>query len=98
MAWPLGPWVKLSDQRLPGATNWPAIGSFARVIPLPVDVDPDKVKARLAHGVLTLTMPKSNDVQKEEGRESSGKKPPSLSPSSRTSYGCQVTFLSTSRS
>ena len=34
-------------------------GSFARVITLPVDVDPDRVEARFAHGVLTITMPKS---------------------------------------
>jgi HSP20 family protein len=34
-------------------------GRFARLLTLPVDVDADKVQARLAHGVLTLTLPKS---------------------------------------
>ena len=32
---------------------------FARVISLPVDIDPDKVEARFNSGVLTITMPKS---------------------------------------
>jgi HSP20 family protein len=34
-------------------------GSFARVIRLPVDVDPEKVQAALRDGVLTLTLPKA---------------------------------------
>jgi HSP20 family protein len=34
-------------------------GRFARLLTLPVDVDADKVQARLANGVLTLTLPKS---------------------------------------
>ncbi|HXG12051.1 MAG TPA: Hsp20/alpha crystallin family protein [Gemmataceae bacterium] len=34
-------------------------GAFSRTITLPVDVDADKVEARFAHGVLTITMPKS---------------------------------------
>jgi len=36
-----------------------SFGAFARVIGLPVDVDPDKVEARFHGGVLTITMPKS---------------------------------------
>jgi len=35
------------------------IGSFARILRLPVDVDPDKVEAELVGGVLTITLPKS---------------------------------------
>ena len=34
-------------------------GSFARVVELPVDVNPDRVEAKLMNGVLTLTMAKS---------------------------------------
>ena len=34
-------------------------GSFARVLTLPVPVDPDRVQARLTHGVLSITLPKS---------------------------------------
>ena len=34
-------------------------GSFARVINLPVDVNPERVEARLVNGVLTITLPKS---------------------------------------
>ncbi len=34
-------------------------GSFARVVNLPVDVNAEKVEARLTNGVLSITMPKS---------------------------------------
>lgn len=34
-------------------------GSFTRVLTLPVNVDPDKVEARLHNGVLVIIMPKS---------------------------------------
>lgn len=34
-------------------------GKFTRVVQLPVPVDADKVEARLEHGVLTITMPKT---------------------------------------
>jgi HSP20 family protein len=36
-----------------------AFGCFARVAELPVDVNPDRVDARLVNGVLTVTMAKS---------------------------------------
>jgi HSP20 family protein len=36
-----------------------AFGSFTRALTLPVPVDADKVQARLANGVLSLTLPKS---------------------------------------
>jgi len=35
------------------------VGSLARVLRLPVDVDADRVEAELVHGVLTITLPKS---------------------------------------
>jgi HSP20 family protein len=38
-------------------------GMFTRVITLPVDVDADQVEARFAHGVLTITMPKSETAK-----------------------------------
>jgi HSP20 family protein len=40
-----------------------AFGSFARVLTLPADVDPDKVEARFNSGVLTITMPKSEEAK-----------------------------------
>ncbi len=38
-------------------------GVFQRIITLPVDVDADKVEARLQNGVLTITMPKCAECQ-----------------------------------
>ena len=38
------------------------IGPFARVIKLPVEVEPDKVEATLRDGVLTITLPKAQAV------------------------------------
>jgi len=38
-------------------------GSFTRSFTLPEGIDPDQVRAELAHGVLTLTLPKSEAVK-----------------------------------
>lgn len=38
-------------------------GSFARTIPLPTDVQNDKVTAEYKDGVLTLTLPKAEDAR-----------------------------------
>jgi len=38
-------------------------GQFTRVLSLPVTVDADKVEATLANGVLTLTLPKSEEAK-----------------------------------
>lgn len=54
-------------------------GSFERVIPLPADVQTDKIEARFRNGVLDIVMPKSEQSLKEsrkiqirsEGREQS---------------------------
>ena len=40
-------------------------GSFARSIELPDGVDPENIKASMARGVLTLTVPKPAVVQPE---------------------------------
>ncbi|RME22892.1 MAG: Hsp20/alpha crystallin family protein [Deltaproteobacteria bacterium] len=40
-------------------------GSFQRVIPLPVEVEADKIKAKLKKGVLTLRIPKSEQAQQK---------------------------------
>jgi HSP20 family protein len=37
--------------------------SFSRSIPLPVGVDADKARAEFEHGVLTLTLPKTEDAK-----------------------------------
>jgi HSP20 family protein len=41
-------------------------GSFARSIPLPFDVDPDKVKATFAKGVLTVVVPKPPEAKAKQ--------------------------------
>lgn len=57
------------DRKQPPADNafWHrqerGFGSFTRVLTLPVDVDPDRVEARLHNGVLTITMPKSEKAR-----------------------------------
>jgi len=38
-------------------------GSFSRSVPVPADVDLDKIKAKLKKGVLLVTMPKLEDRQ-----------------------------------
>lgn len=40
-----------------------AYGAFLRRVPLPVEVDEDKVEARFKNGVLTVTLPKSPTVE-----------------------------------
>jgi HSP20 family protein len=39
-------------------------GSFQRALRLPATVDPDQVQARLEHGVLTVTVPKSEQQER----------------------------------
>lgn len=38
------------------------VGTFSRVVQLPVEVDPEKVEATLRDGVLSITMPKRQEV------------------------------------
>ena len=38
-------------------------GPFQRVLALPAPVDPDKVEARLGHGVLYVTLPKAEEAR-----------------------------------
>lgn len=38
-------------------------GSFSRVVELPADVDAENVSAECCHGVLTITMPKSEKAK-----------------------------------
>ena len=40
-----------------------SFGSFSCSVTLPAEVDVDKAKAAFEHGVLTLTLPKSEAVQ-----------------------------------
>lgn len=43
-----------------------AYGEFCRRIPLPSSIDPDKVKARFAKGVLTISIPKKPEARSRE--------------------------------
>jgi HSP20 family protein len=38
-------------------------GQFSRVVNLPLNVDADRVEAKLQHGVLTIELPKSADAK-----------------------------------
>jgi HSP20 family protein len=40
-----------------------AVGRFHREVPLPPGTDPDRIQARSAHGVLTITIPKKAESQ-----------------------------------
>ena len=37
-------------------------GSFERVIPLPIEIDKDSIKAEIDNGILVVTMPKKQEV------------------------------------
>ena len=43
-----------------------SFGAFSRVIPIPVDVNPDKVEATFKKGVLNITLPKAQKERKEQ--------------------------------
>jgi HSP20 family protein len=43
-----------------------SFGSFSRTIPLPAEIDVDKVKAEFKKGLLTVTLPKSEKAIKEK--------------------------------
>ena len=43
-----------------------AYGSFQRVFALPTGIDRDKITAEFAKGVLTVSLPKSADAQKQQ--------------------------------
>jgi HSP20 family protein len=52
---------------LPEKVEWHrqerGFGSFERSIPLPAGVDPEKIDARLEHGVLTIRMAKRPEAK-----------------------------------
>jgi HSP20 family protein len=48
-------------------------GSFARSVTVPFDADPDKVKAKFANGVLTVTVPKPPEVKAKAKKIQIGK-------------------------
>lgn len=41
-------------------------GSFSRTLPLPAEIDPDKVSAKVKDGVLTVTLPKVKSGRKKK--------------------------------
>jgi len=48
-------------------------GSFARSVTVPFDADPDKVKAKFANGVLTVTVPKPPEIKAKAKKIQIGK-------------------------
>jgi HSP20 family protein len=48
------------------------VGTFARVVPLPVEVDADRVEAELRHGVLTISLPKAESARPRKIQVSRG--------------------------
>jgi len=38
-------------------------GSFSRALTLPIKVDPDKISAKLADGILTITLQKADEIK-----------------------------------
>jgi HSP20 family protein len=58
---------KREQPALPEKVEWHrqerGFGSFERSIPLPAGVDPEKIDARLEHGVLTIRMAKRPEVK-----------------------------------
>jgi HSP20 family protein len=49
-------------------------GSFQRAITLPVPVDSEKAQAQFEHGVLTLTLPKSEQAKPRQIKITGAKK------------------------
>jgi len=47
------------------------LGSSARVLQLPVEVNADRVEAELSHGVLSVTLPKAESVRPRKVRVTS---------------------------
>ena len=43
-------------------------GSFQRSVPLPVEIETDKVEAKFKKGVLTITLPKTAEARKQAKR------------------------------
>ena len=48
------------------------VGSFARVLRLPMPVNADRVEAEMHHGVLTITLPKAESARPRKIQVSSG--------------------------
>lgn len=45
-----------------------SFGSFRRSIPLPAEVDENKISAKMKNGVLKVTLPKSRELQQKDKR------------------------------
>lgn len=51
------------ERRREGYFSECSYGSFTRTIPLPCEIDADKVSAKYKHGVLTVTLPKTEEAR-----------------------------------
>jgi len=52
-----------SQNAAPATEEWSSCSSFSRTVWLPRPVDPAKVKAKLDHGILTLEIPKKDEIR-----------------------------------
>ena len=75
-------------------------GAFSRTLPLPFSPDPNQVKAEFHNGVMTITIPKPQEVKQKQHRievqkDTSAPSEPSVS---RVGRGTETTSSTTSQS
>jgi HSP20 family protein len=78
-------------------------GAFSRTLPLPFAPDPNQVKAEFKNGVMTITIPKPQEVKQKQHRievqkDTSAPSEPSVSRSGREARGTSSTATSSTTS
>jgi HSP20 family protein len=76
-------------------------GAFSRTLPLPFAPDPNQVKAEFRNGVMTITIPKPQEVKQKQHRievqkDTSAPSEPSVSRSGRATEGTSTGGTATS--
>jgi HSP20 family protein len=76
-------------------------GAFSRTLPLPFAPDPNQVKAEFRNGVMTITIPKPQEVKQQQHRievqkDTSAPSEPSVSRSGRATEGTSTGGTATS--